>query len=109
MSWKNILKEDKENPMGNPQVREGYNKARDKDIINPTHKLKRKTESYLPLISWAKEKDLRKDELGIEQTIDKILDLDDSKYDEAKSLFDSISEPLQRLKKKWHQEQPPLW
>tara|TARA_R110000796_G_scaffold28157_1_gene77237 strand:- start:684 stop:935 length:252 start_codon:yes stop_codon:yes gene_type:complete len=32
MSWKDIIKEDKENLMDNPIVRAGYNKARDKDI-----------------------------------------------------------------------------
>ena len=32
MSWKSILKEDYKDLMDNPQVREGYNRARDKDI-----------------------------------------------------------------------------
>tara|TARA_R110000851_G_scaffold272818_1_gene425554 strand:+ start:320 stop:622 length:303 start_codon:yes stop_codon:yes gene_type:complete len=32
MSWQDIVKEDKENLMDNPIVREGYNKARDKDM-----------------------------------------------------------------------------
>ena len=52
---------------------------------------------------------IKADELEIEQTIDKVLNLlDDSKLDEAKSLYDTIKEPLQRLYKRWSPAHP-LW
>ena len=110
MSWKNIIKEDREkerrNLMDNPIVRGSYNKARDKDM---SQKFKKNLEFNLEMISWAKENDLWEDELEIEQTIDKVLNLlDDSKLDEAKSLYDTIKEPLQRLYKRWSPAHP-LW
>ena len=110
MSWKEILKGKQ---MGSlPEILSGNKQSEVlMDEYQKTQTIKENAKQYLEYIQWAKDKNLWNSPLAIEseELLDKLMNLDDTKYEEAKKLYATLETQLADLKRRRNRDYPPIW